>query len=123
LDEIRVRIALHSIIREGAETDYEKTHEAVPQGLMDSFDRFGISSWTIWRSGRDLFHVVVADDYDAADALLADDPANAEWQAMIGPFVDRFVGGQDGGGGPLRQVWDFESQKRHGRAREEGGTR
>ncbi len=116
-----MRIALHSIIREGAEAEYEKTHEAVPQGLIDSFDRFGIRSWTIWRSGRDLFHVVVADDYDAADALLASDCTSLI--GLRGPFVDRFVGGQDGGGGPLRQVWDFESQKRRGRAREEGGTR
>ncbi|AMM21592.1 hypothetical protein AX769_17405 [Frondihabitans sp. PAMC 28766] len=108
-----MRVALHSIIREGSEADYEKTHGAVPHDLVESFDRVGITSWTIWRSGRDLFHVVVADDYAAADARLADDPANRRWQAMIGPFVERFVEGEDGGSPLLRQVWDFETQKQH----------
>jgi L-rhamnose mutarotase len=109
-----MRLALHSIIREGAEVGYDTMHEVVPSGLIDSFDRFGIHSWTIWRSGRDLFHVVVADDYDAADALLADDPANQEWQAMIGPFVERFVVGADSASPALKEVWDFETQKRGG---------
>jgi L-rhamnose mutarotase len=108
-----MRLALHSTIREGAEADYEKTHGVVPHELVESFDRFGITSWTIWRSGRELFHVVEADDYAAAEALLADDPANLRWQAIIGPFVEKFVGGQDGEPAALTQVWDLTTQKEH----------
>jgi L-rhamnose mutarotase len=109
-----MRVALHSIIREGAEVDYEKHHETIPDDLVQTFDRVGIESWTIWRSGRDLFHVVVADDFAAAEAQLAVDPANQRWQATIGPFVERFIPGDDAGSPALPRVWDFETQKADG---------
>jgi L-rhamnose mutarotase len=112
LDEKSMRLALHSVIREGAEAAYAKTHGRVPRDLLDSFDRFGITSWTIWRSGRDLFHLVEADDFGAALDLLAEDPANQRWQAVIGPFVETFTGGQDGEPAALSEVWDLKEQKK-----------
>ncbi|TDE00758.1 L-rhamnose mutarotase [Jiangella asiatica] len=93
-----MRIALHSVLREGAEADYEREHETIPDDLAATFARIGIHAWTIWRSGRDLFHLVECDDYDAAVRALADDPANARWQAHIGRFVEGDIE-------PVRQVW------------------
>ena len=61
-----MRIALHSVIAEGAIDDYRTHHARVPDGLRDLFGVAGIEDWTIWRSGRNLFHIVECEDFDAA---------------------------------------------------------
>jgi L-rhamnose mutarotase len=106
-----MRVALHSVLRDGHESDYERDHVVIPEDLVASFSRLGIHDWTIWRSGRDLFHLVDCDDFAAAMTVLDDDPANHRWQAFIGQHVDRFVGGDDGAEGMvLGEVWRLRSQ-------------
>lgn len=106
-----MRHALHSRIVSGREDAYDRAHIAIPAGLVASFGRFGIESWTIWRSGRELFHVVEADDLDAAFRALADDPADIEWQKSIGLFVEGFVHSpNDPASLRLFEVWDLRSQ-------------
>ncbi len=95
-------IALHSVLHAGAQRDYDDRHAAIPDDLLITFARIGIHDWSIWRSGDDLFHLVDCDDWLAANEALADDPANAAWQADIGRFVDHFV--QVSGPGPAGQV-------------------
>ncbi len=95
-------IALHSVLHAGAEDDYDTRHQQIPEDLVRTFVRIGIHDWSIWRSGRDLFHLVDCDDWLAANEALADDPANHAWQADIGRFVERFV--QVSGPGPAGQV-------------------
>ncbi|MFF1571663.1 L-rhamnose mutarotase [Leifsonia sp. NPDC058292] len=108
-----MRVALHSVLREGHETGYLDAHAAVPDDLVASFERLGIHDWSIWRSGRDLFHLVECDDFVAAMDALDTDPANERWQAFIGPFVDHFVTSADGHAGmPLDSVWTLQSQRR-----------
>ncbi|GAA1246363.1 L-rhamnose mutarotase [Pseudonocardia aurantiaca] len=85
-----MRVALHSVIADGQEGGYEEAHVRIPDDLVASFARVGIHEWTIWRSGRHLFHLVDCDDFAEAMRVLQDDPANQRWQAFIGPFVDRF---------------------------------
>ncbi len=104
-----MRYALHSVIREGHEEDYLRDHEVIPDELAETFARIGITSWTIWRSGLDLFHLVEADDYDAAMAALETDEANARWQEFIGPHVDHFV--LVDGDQRLPLVWDLKRQR------------
>lgn len=107
-----MRVALHSILKPGAETAYEREHLTIPDDLAASFARVGIRDWTIWRSGTDLFHVVDCDDYAAAMSALADDPANLRWQAFIGPHVERFVSTGDGPAGQLLgEVWRLAEQR------------
>lgn len=106
-----MRVAMHSVLHPGAEDAYDEHHQRIPDDLAASFARLGIHEWTIWRSGRDLFHVVECDDFDAAMAALADDPANQRWQANIGRFVDRFVSAvDDGQPHPVTQVWQLSGQ-------------
>ena len=107
-----MRIALHSEIREGAIDDYRTNHARIPDDLAATFARIGIHEWTIWRSGHRLFHLVECDDWDAAVAALADDPADHAWQADIGRFVELFRDA-DGAEGtaPLEQVWDLSAQR------------
>jgi L-rhamnose mutarotase len=115
-----MRIALHSITREDHETGYDQAHAAIPDDLVESFARVGIHDWTIWRSGRHLFHVVDCDDFTAAMDELATDPANLRWQATIGPYVERFeLLGEGPAGMIVPQVWRLTDQShRHGSPRE-----
>lgn len=85
-------VALHSTLKPGAETDYIENHQQIPADLADSFTRYGIHDWTIWRSGRHLFHLVDCDDFAAAMSALANDPADQRWQSHIGVYVEGFIG-------------------------------
>lgn len=102
-------VALHSILAPGAEADYDREHRRIPEALVESFARVGIHDWMIWRSGRDLFHVVHCDDWVAAMNGLAGDPADAAWQAHIGVYVERFIGDRPEDR-PLPQIWSLHDQ-------------
>ena len=110
-----MRIALHSVAREGAIDDYVAHHARVPEELVAVFERAGIHDWTIWRSGDRLFHVVDCDDWDTAMAVVGADPANDRWQADIGRFVGFYRGPEgDRAFAPLHQVWGLTDQMRDG---------
>ncbi|MFV2173202.1 L-rhamnose mutarotase [Actinomadura sp. LOL_016] len=105
-----MKVALHSVLREGREDDYEREHAAVPDDLLAALRRAGIRDWTIWRSGRHLFHLVDADDLAAALDVLAGDPADRAWQEHMAAFVDRFEPGEGGRTNALPAVWDLREQ-------------
>jgi hypothetical protein len=44
-----------------------------PDDLVEAHPRAGIHDWTIWRSGRELFHLVECDDLETAFRLLDGD--------------------------------------------------
>lgn len=106
-----MQVALHSILREGCESGYMDAHARIPEDLVRSFGRVGIHDWAIWRSGRDLFHLVDCDDFTAAMDALATDPANVRWQAFISRYVDHFVADQGTEAIILRQVWALSGQR------------
>jgi len=100
------RVALHTRIRPGCEDEYEAAHRAVPVELTDAIRAAGILTWTIWRSGMDLFHVLECDDYAAALAELAANPVNIAWQermAKLLAVVHDYSGA--GGDASLPVVW------------------
>ncbi|MBV8064693.1 MAG: L-rhamnose mutarotase [Actinobacteria bacterium] len=101
-------VALHSVLVAGREEGYDAAHERIPDDLVDAHRRAGIRDWWIWRSGRDLFHLVDCDDLPAALATLEHDPANERWQAFIGEYVDHFEGSEGHPALPL--VWRMEDQ-------------
>ncbi|MEV5829653.1 L-rhamnose mutarotase [Spirillospora sp. NPDC052242] len=105
-----MRIALHSVLREGREDDYDREHAAVPDDLLAALRRAGIRDWTIWRSGRHLFHLVDADDFARAKEILADDPADRAWQEHMAAFVEGFEPGEDERTGALARVWNLREQ-------------
>lgn len=102
------QIALHSRLKPGRETAYDVVHERIPEDLLEAHLRAGITDWSIWRSGCDLFHLVECDDFPAALEQLAGDPANERWQAFIGDYVDHLVTSEDGSTLPL--VWRMRDQ-------------
>jgi len=65
-----------------------------------------VHTWRIWRDGRELFHVVECEDYQAMRAALRDHPANVAWQARMDELLevaDDYSGGDTG----LPQVWEL----------------
>lgn len=107
-----MNVALHSTLREGQEAAYEREHATVWPELLEIMRGVGVRDWSIWRSGRHLFHLVAVDDFAAAMTALADDPVNERWQRHMGTFVDRFEGpaGEEGVV-PLRHVWTMTEQE------------
>lgn len=104
-----MRTALHSVLREGREADYDKEHAEIWPEMARTLRDAGIAEWQIWRSGGNLFHVVEADDFDAAMEYLRTDPVNQRWQNHIHEIVDHFEPGV-GDGHALPLVWKLSVQ-------------
>ncbi|MGW1721421.1 L-rhamnose mutarotase [Streptomyces sp. NPDC002306] len=83
-----MRIALHTRVRADRVTAYEAAHRAVPKELTDAIRAAGATSWTIWRSGTDLFHLLECDDYPRLLAELERLPVNVAWQARMAELLD-----------------------------------
>ncbi len=86
---IVTRLALHSRLLPGTEEAYEREHARVWPDLMTVMRAAGITDWSIWRSGRDLFHLVECDDYEAAVAQLRQRPHRPALAAAHGPVRRR----------------------------------
>jgi L-rhamnose mutarotase len=83
-----VRVALHTRLKPDAEGAYEQAHREVPPELVAAIRAAGVREWTIWRSGRDLFHVVDCDDYPRLLAELEELPVNVAWQARMAELLE-----------------------------------
>ncbi|MCX4392110.1 MULTISPECIES: L-rhamnose mutarotase [unclassified Streptomyces] len=83
-----MRIALHTKVRADRIEEYEAAHREVPAELTAAIRAAGATSWTIWRSGTDLFHVIDCDDYAALLAELERLPVNVAWQARMDELLD-----------------------------------
>ena len=99
-------IALHTRLKPGKEQDYDRIHAVIPSDLDAALREAGVRSWRIWRSGRDLFHLVEVEDYQAMRAALRDHPANIAWQARMAELleVEDDYSGNDTG---IRPVWSL----------------
>jgi L-rhamnose mutarotase len=83
-----MRVALHTRVRADRIEQYERAHTEVPPELTTAIRAAGVSQWTIWRSGTDLFHVIECADYAALLASLERLPANVAWQARMAELLD-----------------------------------
>ena len=103
-----MRIALHTKVRADRIDEYEAAHREVPVELTDAIRAAGASSWTIWRSGTDLFHVLECEDYGRLLAELEKLPVNVTWQARMAELLavahDYSDEGADAG---LPVVWEL----------------
>ena len=99
-------VALHTRLREGREADYDRIHASIPVELDGALREAGVHSWRIWRSGRELFHLVEVDDYRAMRAFLAEHPANVPWQVRMAELLE--VEDDYSGTEPdVRLVWEL----------------
>ncbi|HEY0494954.1 MAG TPA: L-rhamnose mutarotase [Kutzneria sp.] len=81
-------VALHTRLKPGREADYEAVHAVIPAELDAALRDAGVHSWRIWRSGRDLFHLVEVDDYAHMRSFLEEHPANVPWQARMAELLE-----------------------------------
>ncbi|MFE4413632.1 L-rhamnose mutarotase [Streptomyces sp. NPDC093064] len=83
-----MRIALHTRVRADRIAQYEAAHREVPAELTTAIRAAGVSSWTIWRSGSELFHLLDCEDYTRLLAELEHLPVNVAWQARMADLLD-----------------------------------
>ncbi|AUY48366.1 L-rhamnose mutarotase [Streptomyces sp. CB01881] len=83
-----MRIALHTRVREDRIEEYEAAHRAVPAELTAAIRAADVTSWTIWRSGCELFHLLECEDYDRLLAELERLPVNVAWQTRMADLLD-----------------------------------
>jgi L-rhamnose mutarotase len=100
------RVALHTRLKPGKESEYEEVHATIPAELDAALRAAGVHAWRIWRDGRDLFHVVDVDDYQKMRQTLRDHPANVPWQARMAELleVEDDYSGTDSG---IKLVWEL----------------
>jgi L-rhamnose mutarotase len=103
-----MRVALHTSVRPDRIEEYEQAHLAVPPELTQAIRAAGVSAWTIWRSGTDLFHLIDCDDYPAMLARLGPLPVNIAWQARMAELLETAHDySADGGSAALPVVWQL----------------
>ncbi|MFE7216266.1 L-rhamnose mutarotase [Streptomyces sp. NPDC001698] len=83
-----MRIALHTRVRADRIAQYEAAHREVPAELTTAIRAAGVTSWTIWRSGSELFHLLECEDYARLLAELEHLPVNVAWQARMADLLD-----------------------------------
>lgn len=83
-----MRVALHTKVRADRAAAYEAAHRKVPEELTAAIRAAGATSWTIWRSGTDLFHLLDCEDYGRLLAALEHLPVNIAWQARMAELLD-----------------------------------
>lgn len=100
------KIALHTRLKPGKEAEYEAVHARISDELDAALRAAGVTGWNIWRSGRELFHVVEVDDYQAMRLQMAADPVNIAWQEVMSGLleVEDDYSGSDSG---LSKVWEL----------------
>jgi L-rhamnose mutarotase len=83
-----MRVALHTRVRADRIEEYEQAHREVPAELTEAIRAAGVASWTIWRSGTDLFHLIDCASYPALLAQLEQLPVNVAWQGRMAELLD-----------------------------------
>ncbi|MFD7116493.1 L-rhamnose mutarotase [Streptomyces sp. NPDC059922] len=83
-----MRVALHTKVRADRIGEYEAAHREVPAELTAAIRAAGATSWTIWRGGTDLFHLLECEDYPRLLAELDQLPVNVAWQARMTELLD-----------------------------------
>jgi len=74
----------------------EREHTRVSPELLIGLKEVGISDYSIFRPGQELFSCLRADDFDRAWDELDRDPVNQRWQALMSepfePVPDKLPG-------------------------------
>jgi len=103
-----MRVALHTRVRADRIDAYEAAHREVPEELREAIRAAGATSWTIWRSGTELFHVIDCADYPRLLAELEGLPVNIAWQARMAELLDVVHDySSDGAAAGLPVVWEL----------------
>ncbi|MEU3504190.1 L-rhamnose mutarotase [Streptomyces hundungensis] len=105
-----MRVALHTRVRPDRIEEYEAAHREVPPELTAAIRAAGVASWTIWRSGIELFHLIECTDYARLLSELSELPANVAWQVRMAELLDvvHDYAGEGAAEAGLPVVWGLE---------------
>ena len=86
------RVAFQLRLRPGTIEAYERAHRQVWPELLARMKEVGISHYSIFRRGLDLFLVMNVENFDRAWNTLDKDPVNLRWQQEMGHFFEPITG-------------------------------
>ncbi len=82
------RIAFRLRVRPERIAEYEAAHRAVWPELLQLLKDVGISQYSIFRSGTDLFFYMHVQDFERAWSQIDAHPVNRRWQAQMAPLFE-----------------------------------
>jgi L-rhamnose mutarotase len=82
------RIAFVLQIKLGKVEEYEEAHRHVWPELIHEMELLGITEYSIFRRGLQLFLYMRVSDFEKTKQLLADSEVNQRWQEMMTPLFD-----------------------------------
>lgn len=82
------RYAFKLRLRADAIEEYERTHQHVWPELLTEIKEAGISNYSIFRRGQELFLFMHVEDFDQAWDQLAKSAANQRWQREMARFFE-----------------------------------
>lgn len=71
--------------------EYVDAHRQVWPEMLEALKRAGISNYTIFRAGNQMFGYFEADDLGAAEAYLAGQDVSARWQDAMADLLEERV--------------------------------
>lgn len=82
------RVAFRLRVRQERIADYEAAHRQVWPELLQLLKEVGISQYSIFCSGTDLFFYMHVDDFERAWSRIDAHPLNRRWQAQMAPLFE-----------------------------------
>ena len=82
------RIAFRLRVRADRIAEYEEAHRHVWPELLSLLKSVGISQYSIFRSGVDLFFYLHVDDFERAWSQIDQSPVNQRWQQEMAPLFE-----------------------------------
>jgi L-rhamnose mutarotase len=82
------RFAFRLRVRPERIQDYESAHRRVWPELLQLLKDVGISEYSIFRRGTDLFFYMRVDDFDRAWSEIDRSPVNLRWQKEMAPLFE-----------------------------------
>lgn len=104
----RQRVATLMQLKPGKEAAYKEAHRHVWPEVIESGQRAGVGSFTIFMRGRTLFSFFDVADLDKAMMLLAADPDSQRWQEHMAHMFDVGPGIAEGTAVYLEEVFRVE---------------
>ena len=86
------RFAFQLRIRAEAVDEYEREHTRVWPEMLHKLKDAGISDYSIFRRGQDLFLYLTVDDFERAWNELDRDPVNQRWQQHMSRLFEPVPG-------------------------------
>ena len=90
------RYAFKLRIKPDAIEEYEREHKRVWPELIEKLKAAGISDYSIFRRGQELFLYMRVDSFERAWEQLDRDPVNQRWQKFMERFFEPLANNEPG---------------------------